>query len=122
MEYFELKRQAMAAWYRCSRTADFPKTSEEITKMPSVWKRISDDVYCKLAFQRVLLKEENNDSANESKFKEAKKIKHKGLNEILLEGKNSNDYSNTNTNQQKQAYISTIQSESNDGYQETYSK
>ena len=55
--------------------------------MPSVWKRISDDVYCKLAFQRVLLKEENNDSAKESKFKEANKNQTQGFERNFPGGK-----------------------------------
>ena len=53
MEYFESKRQARAAWCRCLLTAESPKTFGEITKMPSAWKRISVDVCCKLACQKV---------------------------------------------------------------------
>ena len=55
-EYSELKRQATVVSCHCLLTAEFPMTYEEITRTPSVWKRISDDVCCKLACQRVLLK------------------------------------------------------------------
>lgn len=57
MEYCEMKRQAKVASCRCLLTVEVPKTSEEIAKMPSAWKRISDGVCCKLAFRRVSLKE-----------------------------------------------------------------
>ena len=79
-EYFELKRQATVVSCRCLLTAEIPMTYEEITRKPSVWKRISDDVCCKLACQRVLLEKKLIDNCVNYNLKtEKKKIKHENL-------------------------------------------
>ena len=52
MVHCVLRIPATAAMSRSATTTEYPKMSEETTKMPSAWKRIYDGGYCKWAFRR----------------------------------------------------------------------